>query len=79
MKNLILLSLTSLILAGCSSAPYEPVPDQGTHCRHYQGKQDKDEGKKISCLGVNFDTDPVRFHYLAPWDRKRLPDIPDMD
>ena len=75
MKKYFLLSLLTF-LAGCASTPWEPIPDQGITCRPYKGEQT--ELKKKSCISVDYDTNPVRFHYVPEWDRDNLPDMPEL-
>jgi len=79
MKNkafLGLMLLGSIILTSCANKPtYEPIADQGIVCRPYQGTQT--EPRKISCLSIDYDTNPVRFHRVAPWELDQLPAMPD--
>lgn len=81
MKNkaiLGLLLLSSVLLTSCANKPvYEPVADQGIVCRPYQGTQSETEQKKQTCLSVDYDTNPVRFHRVAPWELDQLPAMPD--
>lgn len=80
MKNKAILGLFSLtlILSGCANKPvYEPMADQGIVCRPYQGSEEGSEPKKQTCISVDYDTNPVRFHRVTPWELEQLPSMPD--
>lgn len=66
-----------LSLSSCVSKPtYEPIADQGIVCRQLN-KESTDDLKKQVCLSVDYDTNPVRFHRLTPWELDQLPPMPD--
>lgn len=65
----LIISLVLAFLSGCAST-YNPQEDRGTVCRLA-----KDSNEQI-CLPVQYDYDPTRFHYLTPWQRDRLPSMP---
>lgn len=78
MRSLLSLILLALCLSSCISKPvYEPIADQGITCRMME--TEKGELPKKTCLSVDYNSNPVRFHYVAPWELDQLPPMPDLN
>lgn len=64
-----LLIFTILILGACSTAKKLPE-EKGTACII---EKDQDKG---ACYSARLYLNPVRFHYLRPWQEKSLGSMP---
>lgn len=70
MKKLLLIPIL-LMLSACASTMDLPE-EKGTACTPHE------EDGKERCWPARLYTDPVRFHYLRPWQERALPDMPDL-
>lgn len=73
MRLIIVLGLL-LLITGCATDTYEPTLDQGVVCKKMVVDPDKKDSQL--CIPVQYNYDPVRFHYLPNWQRDRFPSMP---
>lgn len=69
--KMIILSLLVLILSNCATETYRPDDLKASAC------YDKNENTTL-CDNVRLYMDPYRFHKLGDYQKKHLPDIPDL-
>lgn len=62
------------MLGGCASTKVQLPKDQGVSCAKMTGEKDKE-----TCIMSDTYQDRTRWHYLRPWEREGLGDMPDPD
>ena len=68
------LSLFVLILSGCASTPMEkPKVDEGISCAKMTDKDDE-----MTCILLETTIDRTRWHYLRPWKKDSLGEMPEL-
>lgn len=71
MKKL-LLYLILISITGCTTTGLRPPTDKGTSC----AKMGKD--LEETCIQSDTFSDPTRWHYLRPYERDALGQMPDL-